>query len=147
MNAVERCGKIVSVWLGECSRRAIVLCFALLIVLTLTSCGEQSIEPSNDRVERRQTIQRVSLPSTVIPTAGYDADRRILEIEFRNGAVYQYSGVPNYVYQDLKNAEDPARYFNQYIRKAGYRYRQVAVGGAAAETAGLSNSHKYEQDN
>lgn len=124
-----------------------MLCSAVLGVLALSSCSEERIEKREDRTARTQAIQRVAIASTVIPTAGYDAAGRVLEIEFHNGAVYQYFDVPQYVYDDLKSADDPAKYFNQHVRNAGYKYRQIGAEGiAAAETAGLRNSHEHEQN-
>ncbi len=126
-------------------RRTILFCAAVLSALAIASCSDESVETTEDRVQPPQGIQRVAVPSTVIPTVGYDADRRILEIEFHNGAVYQYFGVPQYVYEDLTSAETPGRYFNQHIRNQ-FTYRQVAVGGRAVETVGLRNSDEHEQN-
>ena len=125
----------------------ILFCAAVLGVLVISSCSEDRIEKTEDRAARPQGIQRVAVRSTVIPTVGYDAENRILEIEFHNGAVYQYFEVPLYVYDDLKNAEDPAKYFNQHIRKAGYKYRQVEVAGTPTAAAGLRNGDEHEQNN
>jgi hypothetical protein len=56
---------------------------------------------------------------------GYDDEQRVLEIEFTNGAVYQYSDVPPEVYSGLMAAESHGRYFNQHVRSAGYRYQRM----------------------
>jgi hypothetical protein len=147
MDADRRGGKKVSVRRGKRRRRTSLLCAVVLGVLALSSCSEDRVEKTEERAARPQAIQRVSVPSTVIPTIGYDADQRILEIEFHNGAVYQYFDVPQYVYDDLKTAEIPGRYFNQHIRKAGYKYRQVEVAGTPTAATGLRNGDEHEQNN
>jgi hypothetical protein len=58
-------------------------------------------------------------------SVGYDAENRILEIEFDSGAVYQYIGVPTRTYRELLTAESRGRYFNSEIRDS-YPYVQVS---------------------
>lgn len=62
-------------------------------------------------------------------TVGYEAQSRILEIEFESGAVYQYLGVPGKTYEQLLAAESKGRYFNSKVRDA-YPYVQVSRSGA-----------------
>ena len=49
-------------------------------------------------------MQRVSVVSSNIAFIGYDEEARILEVEFRNGAVYQYYDVPPAEYAGLIHA-------------------------------------------
>ena len=46
-------------------------------------------------------MQRALVNSTTLRSAGYDAHSAVLELQFRHGAVYQYSLVPQRVYRDL----------------------------------------------
>jgi len=55
---------------------------------------------------------------------GYDPDNEILEIELRNGGIYQYFQVPAEEYDSLINAESIGRYFAKII-KTEYRFRRV----------------------
>ncbi len=48
-----------------------------------------------------------------------------LEIEFTNGAVYQYFDVPPDVYRGLMAAESHGRYFHQHVRDKSYRYQRM----------------------
>jgi hypothetical protein len=64
--------------------------------------------------------QRVS--STDLSSVGYE--NGTLEIRFRSGGTYQYSGVPESVYHSLMNSSSKGRYFGRYI-KGKYRYRKV----------------------
>ncbi|WP_028058954.1 KTSC domain-containing protein [Candidatus Solirubrobacter pratensis] len=64
-------------------------------------------------MERRPVI------SSSIASIGYDARTMLLEIEFRDsGEVYQYSGVPLYVRNELIAAISVGRYFSAHIRDA-----------------------------
>lgn len=65
-----------------------------------------------------------TVESTTLATVGYDETRKLLQLEFRSGAVYLYSGVPAAVYQALLDAPSKGRYFNGAIR-GRYPYRQV----------------------
>jgi hypothetical protein len=61
-------------------------------------------------------MQRVTVESTTLGSAGHDDQAAVLELQFRNGTVYQYSLVPQQVYRDLLQAESKGRFFNHNIR-------------------------------
>lgn len=69
-------------------------------------------------------MQRAFVESTTLRSAGHDAQSAVLELQFRNGAVYQYLLVPPRVYRDLLGASSKGGYFNQNIR-GRYPYQQV----------------------
>ncbi len=54
--------------------------------------------------------------STHLTSVGYDRTTSTLEIEFRDGTVYQYRGVSHTVYRQLMSADSKGRYFAQHIR-------------------------------
>ena len=66
----------------------------------------------------------VLVQSTTLASAGHDAKSAILELRFRNGAVYQYFSVPQGVYRNLLRASSKGGYFNQNIR-GRYPYQRV----------------------
>ena len=70
-------------------------------------------------------MKRISVDSSNLESVGYDAERRVLEIEFSNSSVYQYYGVPESVYRGLMSASSHGQYFDQEIKKAGYSYDRV----------------------
>ena len=70
-------------------------------------------------------MNRTSVSSSNIASIGYDANRRVLEIEFLNGSVYQYSSVPESLYNGLMNASSHGSYFDSYIKKGGFAYRRI----------------------
>jgi len=49
-------------------------------------------------------------------SVGYESTGKILEIEFRSGAVYQYLEVPKKVHEELRRAGSKGQYFNGEIR-------------------------------
>jgi hypothetical protein len=55
---------------------------------------------------------------------GYDAGRKILEIEFHHGAIYQYFKVPRQVYDDLVNSSSLGSSFLHNIKNA-YAYNKL----------------------
>ena len=69
-------------------------------------------------------MNRTPVTSSNVAAVGYDPNTMTLEVEFRNGAVYQYFDVPETVYHDLVSASSVGRYLNQNI-KASYRYAQI----------------------
>jgi len=67
---------------------------------------------------------RETVTSSDLRSVGYDDSESLLEIEFHNGGVYHYFGVPQSVYEALMAAGSKGRYFNAYVRKV-YRCERV----------------------
>lgn len=67
---------------------------------------------------------REPVSSRSIAAVGYDDDAEALEIEFVTGAVYRYSGVPQDVFEDLREAPSKGAFFNRLIKDA-YPFEQV----------------------
>jgi hypothetical protein len=70
-------------------------------------------------------MNRTSVKSSNLQSVGYDEETRILEVEFKNGDVYQYLNVPVSIFTGLLSATSKGSYFDTYVKKAGYSYRQV----------------------
>ena len=58
----------------------------------------------------------VAVASTVLESAVYEEDARVLVITFRGGRSYEYYGVNAGVFHDLLRAEHKGKYFNAHIR-------------------------------
>lgn len=54
----------------------------------------------------------------------YDEETLTLEVEFKNGNIYQYFDVPAGVVEELDMATSKGQYFNQNIRDA-FRYART----------------------
>ncbi|GGD17704.1 KTSC domain-containing protein [Flavobacterium orientale] len=61
-------------------------------------------------------MERKSVRSSNLVSIGYDVNNKILEIEFHNGGVYQYSNVSFDVYEELMDAKSHGTYFSANIR-------------------------------
>jgi hypothetical protein len=69
-------------------------------------------------------MHRTPVVSENLASVRYEDNRGILEIEFRNGCVYQYFGVPGRVFLELMRAPSKGAYFTDHI-KGTYRYRRT----------------------
>lgn len=68
-------------------------------------------------------MRHVPVESSSIASAGYRLDEEVLEVRFRNGAVYKYLKVPAGVHGAFMAAESKGRYFNEAIR-GRFEYRR-----------------------
>jgi hypothetical protein len=69
-------------------------------------------------------MERVELESTSLKSVAYDEEALILEVEFVEGGVYQYSGVPREIYEQLIDSESKGRYYVENVRNA-FPYKRV----------------------
>ena len=69
-------------------------------------------------------MNRLKVESSNLASVGYDESTQTLEIEFNQGAVYQYSEVDKEVYDELMEADSKGKYFNSEI-KGAFPYIQV----------------------
>lgn len=60
--------------------------------------------------------QKTAVKSSNLKSVGYDSGSKTLEIEFLSGGIYQYSGVPSNIYEELMNAPSHGKYFHRNIR-------------------------------
>jgi hypothetical protein len=63
-----------------------------------------------------ESIAMLPTNSSMANAVGYDDEKNILQIEFHNGAVYQYSGIEEDTWEDLHQADSVGKYFNEKIR-------------------------------
>jgi hypothetical protein len=68
-------------------------------------------------------MYRQNVRSSNIRSIGYE--NGILEVEFNESRVYQYSGVPENLYKELMSANSQGKFLNEYI-KGSYHYKQVS---------------------
>lgn len=78
-----------------------------------------------DRIsEEEKALNRAVVSSSNINSVGYDEISATLEIEFSNNSIYQYFDVPQYIHQDLIQADSHGQFFAQNI-KGVYKYSKV----------------------
>ncbi len=59
-------------------------------------------------------MKRIPVKSSNLKAVGYESE--IMEIEFLNENVYEYSEIPKKLHEDLMDAESKGKYYNQYIK-------------------------------
>jgi hypothetical protein len=64
-------------------------------------------------------MDRQAIVSSTIAAVGYDENTGTLEVEFSDGKVYEYQGVPKDVYEAFMNSDSKGRFFAAQIR-GGY---------------------------
>lgn len=71
-------------------------------------------------------MERKAVDSSNLKSVGYNETSHTLEVEFHHGGIYQYYNVPESVYLGLMKASSHGTYFDQEIKKGGYRYKKVS---------------------
>ena len=99
--------------------------------MPLASCGSLPL------------LDRVVVESSLLAKVAYDHQRAILQVEFRDGALYRYLGVPIQTYQDLLRADSKGAYFNHHIRSA---FPYAMVQGRATAPSGQPNTIRRRLD-
>lgn len=61
-------------------------------------------------------MKRKYIKSASILYVKYDEENLILEVEYNNGGVYRYYGVPRAEYNKLMDAESRGAYMNKHIK-------------------------------
>ena len=69
-------------------------------------------------------MQMTSVDSSSIAAIGFDEDSQTLQVEFKNGATYQYFDVPKAIFDGLVGAASVGQFLNQQV-KGIYRYSRV----------------------
>lgn len=69
-------------------------------------------------------MNRTPVSSSNVASVGYDPNTLTLEVEFKDGSVYQYFDVPETVYQELMRASSVGQFMHANI-KNNYRYTKV----------------------
>jgi hypothetical protein len=69
-------------------------------------------------------MERIPVSSSNLESVGYDEESGTLEVEFKNGTLYQYFDVPQGVFDGLANADSPGGYLAENI-KGVYRYSRA----------------------
>jgi hypothetical protein len=71
-------------------------------------------------------MERIPVQSSNIASIGYSTESSTLEVEFLNGSVYQYFGVPKDVFDSLMNSSSKGSFLDHNVKKAGYSYCRIS---------------------
>ena len=69
-------------------------------------------------------MDALAVSSTNVRAIGYDSQTETLEVEFVNGRVYQYYGVPDQIHAQFMEAPSKGQFLNYYV-KNHYPYSRV----------------------
>ena len=69
-------------------------------------------------------MERTPVTSAHMVSVGYDPGARKLHVEFHNGQVYEYSGVPEVFHKTLMNADSQGEFFHRNV-KPHFKARRV----------------------
>lgn len=73
-------------------------------------------------VERE--LPMLPVHSTMANAVGYDPDNHLLQVEFKNGSVYQYEEVDEETWEAMKASDSTGQFFNREI-KGNYFSRRL----------------------
>lgn len=69
-------------------------------------------------------MQNTPLSESRLRSFGYDQPTRTMELVFLNGKRYQYYGVPENLYRDMRKAEDTSEFFHLHIKNV-YAFARI----------------------
>lgn len=69
-------------------------------------------------------MEKQAVASSNVSAIGYDSDTETLEVEFLNGSIYQYYGVPDHMHARMMQESSKGKFLNLYI-KNNYPYSRV----------------------
>jgi len=78
----------------------------------------------NPGLSREFYMKRVAVASSTIVAIGYDPDTSTLEVEFKNGTVYEYDGVPVEIYEGIMNSNSHGKYLNAHVKER-FSFRRI----------------------
>jgi len=70
-------------------------------------------------------MERIPVKSSNVASVGYDEPTKTMEIKFKSGGVYQYSGVEPQTHADLMGAESIGKFVSQNIVNAGFKSQKM----------------------
>jgi len=69
-------------------------------------------------------MHREQVNSSNIKSIGYESNSKTLEIEFRDGGIYQYFNVTSNIYKEFISAPSIGSFFHKYI-KDKYNWKKI----------------------
>ena len=69
-------------------------------------------------------MERMRVQSEQLRSVGYDVGSSTLEVQFRDGATFQYFYVPEFIFSRLLHSPSKAAYFRNRVRYQ-FKFRRV----------------------
>ena len=70
-------------------------------------------------------MDRIDVESRMLSSIGFEPDTSTLELEFKNGAVWQYFDFPESLWYEFETAESKGKFFHAEIKN---QYSEAKVG-------------------
>ena len=108
---------------------------ALIAPLVLSACGDKALEnpfSSADELTIKDSGgtqgKLISIVSSNVRAAGFDADSLVMTVEFDNGGLYEYYNVPISLWEDFVAAQPHPWSQVGYPRlvQGGFAYKRIA---------------------
>lgn len=86
----------------------------ILLAFSLTGCAinDNNLAPSTESADNSSSLESIGTNGVLIPivsdnvnAAGYDSEVKVMSVQFDNGALYEYFGVPYEVWRDFLAAQ------------------------------------------
>lgn len=61
-------------------------------------------------------MEHVPVESSNVASIGYDPESQTLEVQFVNGGLYSYGGVPDGLFEQFRDSNSPGRFFQSHIK-------------------------------
>jgi hypothetical protein len=68
-------------------------------------------------------MEMIPVDSSNLKAIGYE--KGTVEIEFKNGNIYRYCGVPEIVFRGFFISQSPGWYFHKIFKISGYEYTRL----------------------
>ncbi|MFA7029921.1 MAG: KTSC domain-containing protein [Candidatus Cloacimonadaceae bacterium] len=70
-------------------------------------------------------MEMIPVSSANHAAAGYDLDQSILRIEFKNGNIYEYYDVPQYIFDEYLASDSKGKYAHQNIYPPNFTQQRI----------------------
>lgn len=70
-------------------------------------------------------MEMIPVSSTNLFAIGYNLETAALRVQFLNGGIYEYQGVPQELYDGLLAASSKGQFLNEHIKKVGYPFVKI----------------------
>jgi len=78
-------------------------------------------------------MRLVNVTSSMIASVGFDPDQEVMVVQFQNGRVYRYNGVPSGVFVSMLTDRDSVgKAFNAHVRAKKYPFSEIDLKQAQA---------------
>ena len=71
-------------------------------------------------------MEMIPVSSSNVYAIGYCGETAVLRVQFNNGGIYDYQGIPQEIFEGLLAASSKGQFLNQFIKKAGYPFSKIA---------------------